>query len=588
MNCWTLLGIDYTSDLITIKRAYAIKLKITRPEDDAKAYQELRDAYQQASKAAKLRPFNMSETDSAHSPITGDLVPNENDNSTPTEYNVNNFFSDRGKELDPAKITTAEAVTVTSELRSEHAFDSEQLVAQVLHQWRLLGDTDLLSYWPELERQLMLTPLSEANQYSAEFADMILDNRRFPAEFTERLMEYFEWRSDFRLERILGKEASRALQEHLVLLPFQIRVNLVNIEVTKKRKEAAEKAEADAIAALEPRRQALRERHRHAISLAQSSLSKDPMQAELFALMAGPPLRREWASLTAEHFATLGISVGAQERVGYAFRQARISARLVTAFFILIGTGVRLALGKWHEIELPLVVLAFAFCYYLPVGQLNEKLRSWVYPQRLLTLLIRPDVLNPQVLNIVFCSIAATICMVWSRNNPGVEIVYFQAFLWPVTLYLALAWLTRPNKETSALDISPSIFLICALTVWAQKAHNLPLILSLAAAWHALSYAFLQIRGERPLALIFILGGVLLFANPGTASTVLLGFGIPWLLFKLSMAESAGFVTTAICIAWITLPAKHASYLMLWTGVVSLLALLFTVGLRKYSQRAQS
>lgn len=585
MNCWTLLGIDCTSDLITIKRAYAIKLKITRPEDDAKAYQELRDAYQQATKAAKLRPFNMSETDTARSPITGDLVPNANDSSTPTEYNANNFFNNRGKEQEPAKIDTAVAVTVTSEITPEDACDSEQLVEQVLNQWRLLGDTDLLSYWPELERLLVLTPLSEASQYSAEFADMILDNRRFPAEFTERLMEYFEWRSDFRLERILGKEASRALQQHLVLLPFQIRVNLVNIEMTKKRKEEAEKAEADALAAVEPRRQALRERHRHAINLAQSSLSKDPMQAELFALMAGPPLRREWASLTAEHFETLGISVRAQERVGFAFRQARISARLVSAFFIFIGTS---AFGKWHEIELPLVVLAFACCYYLPVGQLNEKLRSWVYPQRLLTLLIRPDVLNPQVLSIVFCSIAATMCMVWSRNNPGVEIVYFQAILWPVTLHLALAWLTRPNNETPALDISPSIFLICALTVWAQGAHNLPLILSLAATWHALSYAFLQIRGERPLALIFILGGILLFTDPGTASTVLLGFGIPWLLFKLSMTESAGFVTTAICIAWITLPAKHAPYLMLWTGIVSLLALLFTLGLRKYSQRAPS
>lgn len=586
MNCWTLLGIDCTSDLITIKRAYAIKLKITRPDDDAIAYQELRDAYQQAIRTAKLRAFAEPDINSSGSRIMGDLVPNENDSSASTHNDANNFFSERGKEQ--ANKNTTVPVTITSEITTEHALDSEQLVEQVINQWRLLGDTDLLSYWPELERLLMLTPLSEANQYSAEFADMILDNRRFPAEFTERLMEYFEWRSDFRLERILGKEASRALQEHLVLLPFQIRANLVNIEITKKRKETTEKAEADAIAAVEPRRQALRERHRHVISLAQISLSKDPLQAELFALMAGPPLQREWASLTEEQFDTLGISVRAQERVGFAFRQARISARLVTAFFILIGTGVRLAFGKWHEIELPIVVFAFAFCYYLPVGQLNEKLRSWVYPQRLLTVLIRPDVLNPQVLSIVFCSIAATICMVWSRNNPGVDIVYFQGFLWPVTLYLVFSWLTRPNKETSALDISPSIFLICALTVWAQGAQNLPLILSLAATWHALSYALLQIRGERPLALIFLIGGILLFADPGTASTVLLGFGIPWLLFKLSMTESAGFVTTAICIAWITLPAKHASYLMLWTGIVSLLALIFAIGLRKYSQRAQS
>lgn len=53
MSCWKVLGIEKTKDLKEIKKAYAVKLKITRPEDDASAYQILRDAYNQAVIFAK-------------------------------------------------------------------------------------------------------------------------------------------------------------------------------------------------------------------------------------------------------------------------------------------------------------------------------------------------------------------------------------------------------------------------------------------------------------------------------------------------------------------------------------------------------
>lgn len=70
MNVWTILGIRATTDEREIKRAYAVRLKTTRPEDDPQAFQALRDAYEAALQLARYANEHGYQADDE-----GDLQP---------------------------------------------------------------------------------------------------------------------------------------------------------------------------------------------------------------------------------------------------------------------------------------------------------------------------------------------------------------------------------------------------------------------------------------------------------------------------------------------------------------------------------
>ena len=53
MACWSILEIEVTSDITTIKRAYAKQLRRYHPEDDPEGFQRVREAYERAINYAK-------------------------------------------------------------------------------------------------------------------------------------------------------------------------------------------------------------------------------------------------------------------------------------------------------------------------------------------------------------------------------------------------------------------------------------------------------------------------------------------------------------------------------------------------------
>lgn len=63
MNCWEFLGLEADADARAIKRRYALLLKTHRPDEDAAAFQALRQAYEQALAISSRRQQSATEPD---------------------------------------------------------------------------------------------------------------------------------------------------------------------------------------------------------------------------------------------------------------------------------------------------------------------------------------------------------------------------------------------------------------------------------------------------------------------------------------------------------------------------------------------
>jgi hypothetical protein len=177
---WALLGIAPTTELAAIKKAYALKLKVTRPDDDAEAYQALRTAYERTQQWAKWQ----RETPDGEPAVIEAPLP-----APPVELPVDE---------PPAP---------------EHVVKPQHLIDELELAWRRVGETALMHAWAEARRELDQQPLARQAEFSAAFAQWALGLPTLPDEFLKALDAYFGWLNDFRTERQLGVDLAHALHD---------------------------------------------------------------------------------------------------------------------------------------------------------------------------------------------------------------------------------------------------------------------------------------------------------------------------------------------------------------------------------------
>jgi hypothetical protein len=194
---WTLLSIEPTTDLAAIKKAYALKLRVTRPDDDAEAYQALRGAYERAQQWAKWT----SEDDAE--------LPEFLLASPPSTLPV--------QEAQSAHPPKPAPVLARPELSQQQALSVEprQLIEALELAWRRDGAEGLQRAWVLAEQTLCEQPLHRAGEFSASFGNWVLLLPQLPDDFVAQLERHFQWLSDFRSERLIGAGLVHSLRAAL-------------------------------------------------------------------------------------------------------------------------------------------------------------------------------------------------------------------------------------------------------------------------------------------------------------------------------------------------------------------------------------
>ena len=178
MHDWQVLGLaEPTDELTLIKRSYAAKLKLTRPDDDAQAYQALREAYDRMVAWARHRQAVRAAAPEPVEPVEAVAVP------------------------------AAEELVVDS--------PSPEALCELVTRAVPLGPAALEALVPVLRRHLNDLPLGQEAEASARFADLVLRTPLLPSAMLGMLQAHFNWLDDFRTERLIGPGRAQAVQAAL-------------------------------------------------------------------------------------------------------------------------------------------------------------------------------------------------------------------------------------------------------------------------------------------------------------------------------------------------------------------------------------
>jgi hypothetical protein len=395
---WQLLGLTPTDDVLAVKRAYAARLRLTRPDDDAQAYQALREAYERAQQWARWR--SQSAADSVGE-VTREPPTATTETTTPAVADL----------ADPADVAgAADAVGAASAAHSHDAKgvaaadrqpppaaeqtnaasaaslqaaldaaagteaapalqspDAEAVAGLVKYSERVFqhqGETALMAYWPKLKQALAELPLSLQGDASCSFADLVIRRPLMPSSFIAELEQHFAWSVDFRSERLIGFARMQALQA--VLADRLVRVT-TNPDVLQH--------------------------HAPLLHLFGLHENKKRFAAYGFATLMGAPLFALFSDAGERVMTTLGIALHVQRRLRDYFAFAQV-ARIATLLLLwglgvlalqqdlitsAVGMGLGLVVGFLGWVAAVWLGVAFWGWFGLrrQPGALRDKLMAW-------------------------------------------------------------------------------------------------------------------------------------------------------------------------------------------------------------------
>lgn len=523
MTQWTTLGIEPTNDIRAIKKAYSVQLKTTRPDDDAAAYQQLREAYEAAQWFA--RNGLATDADAENEDIAA--PPADRVDAPPTVEPSLQVSEARppAEVVIPVEAASAAAQEDTLVLQPGPTLERLlQTCAAILEQG---GAVHLVRMWPGLQQQLDDLPIAAHWQANRGFAEFVLQHE-VPVEVLIALTRHFQWGLDYRADQQLGQGLAAPLQDKLYQAHVYVAIH-------------GSTAQADV----------------WPLALARLWDGKRRLWARFLTLCLDPIIRKQALQVPAARLEALGAPGGsAKAAVGLVADGGTVQFVMFILLLLVtvLATGVLgLSSLSWIEIMKPAAfvvpaALVYALLYEVveDIDNMGGSFRRWLSAHEKF---IEGLLLAPLAAALV-CYLDARFHWFNGSTDQGMVLVY-------MGIGYGWIWAVMPTEHWPWRKLVLPVFLMLTAGLYGFfPALTHAMVISLAFAWTMAAHMVLtrfavawEVVYEEVLKLRFLVRVPLLFLGIKLVLVVwglLLLLCLPVLLFRMVAQRGALYVHLAI------------------------------------------